>query len=106
MTRDPKLWAALAYVFGLLSGIAVLLMEKRDRYVRYHATQSVLTFGAVALLWVLLPTVPIVGDWRFVRGMFWMSVACLWGLLIWKALQGEAYRLPYIGDLAASLSGR
>lgn len=106
MTRDPKLWAALAYVFGLVSGIAVLLIEKHDRYVRFHATQSVLTFGAVAFLWVLVPTVPIIGDLRIVLGLFWMGVACLWGLLLWKALQGEAYRLPYIGDLAASLSGR
>ncbi|MGE3344086.1 MAG: DUF4870 domain-containing protein [Vicinamibacterales bacterium] len=104
MTRDPKLWAALAYVFGLMSGIGVLLVEKQDRYVRFHAMQSVLTFGAVAVVWVLLPTVPIVGDLRLFLGMFWAGVLALWGLLMWKALQGEAYRLPYIGDIAHSMT--
>ncbi len=104
MTRDPKLWAALAYVFGLMSGIAVLLMEKQDRYIRFHAMQSVLTFGAIAVLWVLLPTVPIVGDLHLLRGMYWAGVLALWVLLMWKALQGEAYRLPYIGDIAHSLT--
>lgn len=104
MTRDPKLWAALAYVFGLISGITVLLMEKEDRYVRFHAMQSVLTFGAIAVLWVLLPTVPIVGDLRVLLGMYWAGVLALWGLLMWKALQGEAFRLPYIGDIAHSMT--
>jgi uncharacterized membrane protein len=104
MTRDPKLWAALAYVFGLISGITVLLMEKEDRYVRFHAMQSVLTFGAIAVLWVLLPTVPIVGDLRVLLGMYWAGVLALWALLMWKALQGEAYRLPYIGDIAHSMT--
>lgn len=104
MTRDPKLWAALAYVFGLMSGIGVLLVEKQDRYVRFHAMQSVLTFGAVAVVWVLLPTVPIVGDLRVLLGMYWAGVLALWGLLMWKALQGEAYRLPYIGDIAHSMT--
>lgn len=104
MTRDPKLWAALSYVLGLLSGIAVLLLEKKDGYVRFHAMQSVLTFSAVAILWVLVPTIPVVGDFRFFLGLFRLAVACLWGLLLWKALMGEAYRLPYIGDLAHSMT--
>jgi len=50
MKRDPKLWAALAYTLGLISGIAVLLVAREkhdDQYVRFHAMQSVLTFAAL-----------------------------------------------------------
>lgn len=109
LPRDPKLFAALAYAVGLLSGIVVLLItrdEHEDQYVRFHATQSILTFSAVALIYVLLPTIPIIGDVRPVLGLFTTAVFCLWVLLIYKAVMGEAYRLPYIGDLAHTMSSK
>lgn len=109
LPRDPKLFAALAYAVGLLSGIVVLLItrdEHDDQYVRFHAMQSVLTFGAVAAVYVLLPTVPVIGDFRPVLGVFTTAVFCLWVLLIYKAVLGEAYRLPFIGDLAHTMSSK
>ncbi len=106
MSRDPKLLAALAYLFGLVSGVGVLLYEKRDPYVRFHAMQSVIAFSGVAVVWVLLPTVPVLGDMRALAGLFRFGVACLWILLMYKAVTGETYRLPFIGDLASSLVGR
>lgn len=104
MPRDPKLIAGLAYALGLLSGVIVLTLEKEDLYVRFHAMQSVLTFSAVAFLYVLLPTIPVIGDIWPVRGTFTVTVFFLWGLLIVKAVMGEAYRLPYIGDVAHAMS--
>lgn len=106
MTRDPKLLAGLAYALGLVSGVIVLAVEKRDQYVRFHAMQSVLAFAAIALLYLLLPTVPVVGDFRGLRVAYTAGVAALWLLLMVKALQGEAYRLPYIGDLAHAMSSK
>ena len=41
---DPNLAAALAYLGGMLSGIAFLILEKENRYVRFHAMQSTITF--------------------------------------------------------------
>lgn len=104
MKRDPKLWAALSYALGLLSGLIVLAAEKDDLYVRFHAMQSVLTFSAVAFLYLLLPTIPIIGGIPPVRAAFSIAVFFLWVLLIVKALMGEAYRLPYIGDVAHAMS--
>lgn len=109
MKRDPKLWAALAYTLGLISGIVVLLVtrdEHDDQYVRFHAMQSVLTFTAIALIYILLPTIPIIGDFGALRGLYSMAVFCLWVLLIVKAVSGEAYRLPYVGDLAHTMSSK
>lgn len=104
MIRDPKLVAALAYAVGLPSGLIVLAIERKDPYVRFHALQSVLVFAGVALVSLLLPTVPIVGHWPPVRFAFTMGAIGLWILLIVKSLQGEAYRLPYVGDIAATYS--
>jgi len=85
--------AALSYVLGWLTGIVILLLEK-DPFVRFHAMQSVVTFGILTILamvpfigWVLSPLVMIVS---FV----------LWLVLIFKAYQGKEFKLPVIGDFA------
>jgi len=85
--------AALSYVLGWLTGIVILLLEK-DPFVRFHAMQSVVTFGILTILamvpfigWVLSPLVMIVS---FV----------LWLVLIFKAYQGEEFKLPVIGEFA------
>ena len=85
--------AALSYVLGWLTGIVFLLIEK-DPFVRFHAMQSIITFGILTLLsfvpvvgWILSPLVMIVG---FV----------LWLVLIFKAYQGEEFKLPVIGEFA------
>ena len=91
--------AALSYVLGWLTGIIFLLIEK-DPFVRFHAMQSIVTFGLLTILylvpvigWVLSPLVMIVG---FV----------LWLVLIFKAYQGEDFKLPVIGDFAKKQLGR
>ncbi|NQW03140.1 MAG: hypothetical protein HQ485_03845 [Acidobacteria bacterium] len=104
MTRDPKLMAALSYSVGIASAIIILAIEKKDAFVRFHAVQSVLVFSAIALMSLLLPTIPILGNWTAVRVLFVLGVVGLWGFLMFKAVRGEAYRLPYLGDLAANLS--
>ncbi len=103
-TRDPKRWAALSYAVGLISGIVVLWIEKTDSYIRFHAWQSVLAFAAAAAISMLLPTVPVVGHWGLTHVAFRLGVIALYIFLIVKALQGERYKLPLIGELAASLS--
>ena len=91
--------AALSYVLGWLTGIIFLLIEK-DPFVRFHAMQSIITFGILTLLsfvpvigWILSPLVMIVG---FI----------LWLVLIFKAYQGEEFKLPVIGEFAKKQLGR
>lgn len=105
-TRDPKRWAALAYAVGLVSGIIVLWVEKKDAYVRFHAWQSVVTFTAAAAFSMLLPSVPIVGDWGVTHVAFRIGLVALYIVLIIKALQGERYKLPFVGDFADKLSAQ
>jgi uncharacterized membrane protein len=90
--------AALAYVLGWLTGIIFLLIEK-DKFVRFHAMQSIITFGLLTVFsfvpvigWILSPLVMIVG---FI----------LWLVLIFKAYQGEEFKLPWIGDFAQNQVG-
>ena len=91
--------AALSYVLGWLTGIVFLLIEK-DPFVRFHAMQSIVTFGLLTVLsfvpvigWLLSPLLMIVG---FI----------LWLVLIFKAYQGEEFKLPWIGEFAQKQAGK
>jgi uncharacterized membrane protein len=97
---DANLAAALTYLLGFVTGIAFLLLEKENRFVRFHAFQSVLAFGGITLLWVLLNAVPILG---FVIGVLVIipASAIIWLVLMFKAYQGEEFKLPIVGPIAA-----
>jgi len=101
---------ALAYV-ALIPAVVFLLIEpyKRDRFVRFHAIQSLFLAGTgVAVLVVLrlafslLSLIPWLGylmAWLFVAVVF-MGWGILWIVLLIKALQGEFFPLPWLGAWA------
>jgi uncharacterized membrane protein len=97
---DANLAAALSYFLGFVTGIAFLVLEKQNRFVRFHALQSVLAFGGITLLWMLLNAVPLLG---FVLGVMVIipASAILWLVLMFKAYQGEEFSLPIVGPIAA-----
>lgn len=66
--------------------------------------QSLITFGGLFVINVVLGIVPILG-WGL--GML-LSLAglLLWVVLMIKAYQGETYKLPYIGGIAEQRLGK
>ncbi len=99
---NEKLVGAVAYLLGPVTGIVLLLVEKSNAFMRFHAMQSTLVFGGIFLLNVVLGIVPVLG-WivALVLSPIIMLVSfVLWLLLMWKAFNGEKYKLPYFGDLA------
>ncbi len=105
-----NLLAALAYITFIPAVVFVVLEPfKRDRFIRFHAFQSIfLTVAtmviaiALRILYSILTLVPVVGYL-----MAWLAVAVavlgwgiLWLVLLVKALQGQSFRLPVIGSLA------
>lgn len=95
---DPKFAAALAYLGGLLTGILFLIVEKENRFVRFHAMQSTVVFLGVVVAHQLLSSTPIFG--RLFSWIFVIAVAVMWAVLMFKAFKGQRYKLPYIGDWA------
>lgn len=95
---DPNLAGALAYLGGMVSGIVLLFIEKESRYVRFHAMQSTIAFLAVLLVHLILTATPIIG-WVLIVP-FILLVVALWVFLMYQALNGREYKLPYIGDVA------
>lgn len=93
---EPNIAGALAYLLGPITGILFLLVEKESKFVRFHAMQSLITFGLLGLLAVT----PVIG-W-----LLWglMIIPLVWIVLVavmmYKAFNNEEYELPVIGDLA------
>ena len=97
---DANVAAALSYLVGFVTGIIFLLVEKENRFVRFHAMQSTLLFLGIVLLDILLQIVPILGA-LVVFLLVIPASAIVWLFLIYKAYQGEEYMLPYVGRIAA-----
>src|SRR4051794_34074563 len=97
---DANLAAALSYLVGFVTGIIFLLVEKENKFVRFHAMQSTLLFGGIVAVDILLQLVPILGALVVIFVVIPLS-AILWLLLMFRAYQGEEFRLPLVGDMAA-----
>jgi uncharacterized membrane protein len=97
---DANVAAALSYLVGFVTGIIFLLAEKDNKFVRFHAMQSTLFFIAIVIIDVLLQVIPILGALIVIFLLIPLSAA-VWLLMMYKAYQGEDYKLPLVGQWAA-----
>ena len=99
---NEKIMGAVAYLGWWVTGVILLLVEKKNQFVRFHAMQSIMLFGSFTLLYIVLGIVPILG-WLIaliLSPIIVIAAFVLWVILMWKAYSGEKYKLPYFGDLA------
>jgi uncharacterized membrane protein len=89
--------ALLAYVFGFISGFILLIIEKDNKFVRFHAMQSFVTFLLFAVVGWIASKVPFLGG--MVSSVLGFVQLALWILLMYKAYKGETYKLPVIGEI-------
>ena len=88
----------LCYLAGWITGLIFFLIEKDNKFVRFHAMQSIITFGAFTVLFMILGFIPFIGWMLF--PILGIAQVVLWILLMVKAYQGEHFKLPVIGDMA------
>ena len=91
--------AALSYGLGWITGVGFLLTERENRFVRFHAMQSTIVFGALSLLLPAAPVLLFLGVLLAVFIVIPIS-AVLWLVLMFKAYQGERFKVPFAGDMA------
>jgi len=88
----------LCYVLGWISGIVFLILEPKNKFVRYHAIQSIIVFGAINIASLILRWIPVIGGF-FVWALGVLAII-LWIVLMVKAYQGKKYKLPVSGNMA------
>lgn len=107
---SQNLAGALAYLLGPITGILFLVVEKENRFVRFHAMQSTV----LSIAWIIVSyglrfflMVPLLG-WiiGILTGLvLGLGGFILWLVLMWKAYQGEEWELPIVGPFARKQLG-
>jgi len=96
---DANLAAALAYLAGFVTGIVLLVIEKQSRFVRFHAMQSTVLFLGVLVVSIVINTIPLLGAFLYAFLLF-PAVVIVWLVLMFKAYNGERFKLPVVGDFS------
>jgi uncharacterized membrane protein len=98
---EPNVAGLLCYLGGWISGIVFLVIEQRNKFVRFHALQSIVTFGALTVAGAFLGWIPYTG------GVFGAIIGILafilWIVLMVKAYHWELYKVPVAGQVAEGL---
>ncbi len=93
----------LCYVLGWISGVVFILIEQENKFVRFHAIQSIMVFGVLTVAGIILGWIPVIGE--LFSWVISVLGFILWIVLMVKAYQGTKYKLPWAGDFAEKRSG-
>jgi len=124
---DGNLAAALGYPIGIIAIIS-LIMEKENRFVKFHALQSILLHVAFIVVAIALWIIGIVlliagiaasaatnsgavgGIMGMLMGLVWLVVVIAYlGGLIFAAVKsygGAEFKLPIIGNMAEKFANK
>ena len=101
----------LCYVAGWVTGIIFLVLEKKSNFVKFHAWQSIMTFGVLTVAHLILSTIlGAIAVAAFSRGLAVFAAVLgwiigilmfiLWIILIVQAGTGKMWKVPWAGDWA------
>ena len=88
----------LCYVAAWITGIVFLVLEKRSTFVKFHAYQSIMTFGVLTVAQLVLRWIPFIG-W-ILNILIGILMLILWIILIIQAGTGKMWKVPWAGDWA------
>lgn len=94
----PNVSGLLCYLLGFITGIIFYLIEKNNKFVRFHALQSTIVFGAFFIIGWIIPFIP--GVRIVLMPLLMLAELILWIVLMVKAYQGEKFPLPVIAEIA------
>ena len=124
-SMDPKVAAALSYIW--IVGLIFFFIEKENKFVRFHAMQSILFGIANTVIMSVLAVLAVILTFAFGIGgamvggglgtlvtmlvwliwlIFWLlAMVLLIGLIFAavKAYQGQKFKLPIIGNMAEKI---
>jgi uncharacterized membrane protein len=88
----------LSYVLGWITGIIFIVLEKKSTFVKFHAWQSIMTFGVLTVAQLIFGWIPIAG-W-IISILIGILMFVLWLILIIQAGTGKMWKVPWAGDWA------
>ena len=97
---EPNVEAALAYLVPPFTGIAIYMMEKENKFVRFHAMQAILFGVSVFVLMSIANMLVAIFIGIILTPLVGLALFAGWLFAIWKAYENEEYMLPIIGQVA------
>lgn len=107
---QPNIAGLLCYVLGWITGLIFFLIEKENKFVRFHAAQSIVVFGALTVLQIaigifvsfltMIHLYFLIPLFTLLYPIIGLVGLILWILLMVKAYQGDMLRLPVAADYA------
>lgn len=117
MSMNPRMAALLSNALIWVGGLFFFFAEKKNRFVRFNAAQSILFFGSVSIVFEVLhilgflTLIPLIG-WVFgfilsaVGLVLLLGAGLVWLFLCFQAYRGAKTKLPFFGDYAEKLVTR
>jgi uncharacterized membrane protein len=100
---DENVAGLLCYVGGWISGLVFFIIEKQNKFVRFHAMQSIVVFGVLTVASMVFNWLPIVGSW--LGGIVGILALVCWIIGMIKAYQGAKFKFPWAGNFAEKQVG-
>jgi uncharacterized membrane protein len=97
----PHVAGLLCYLGAWITGIVFIVIEQKNKWVRFHAVQSIVVFGTLLIASLILGWIPFAGP--AFSTIIGITGFVLWIILMVKAYHGERYKLPLAGDIAESI---
>jgi uncharacterized membrane protein len=88
----------LSYVLTWVTGIVFVVLEKKSTFVKFHAWQSIMTFGVLTVAQLIFGWIPIAG-W-IISILIGILMFVLWIILMVQAGTGKMWKVPWAGDWA------
>ncbi len=98
---QPSSAGLLCYLGWWITGIIFFVLEKENKFVRFHAIQSIIVFGLISVfLIVFSPLTKWVDFIKYIALLVYVFAIVLWIAMIILAAQGKKTKLPWAGNLA------
>jgi uncharacterized membrane protein len=106
---DKKTGATLSYLFWWITGLIFLFVGKNDPDIKFHAAQSIVFFGAITVVRIVLALIGafLPAGVGFVLGLISLLILLfalvVWVMALYKAWtsEGARFNLPLVGGFVA-----
>jgi uncharacterized membrane protein len=88
---NKKTYTILAYVLGWIGGLIFLFVGKDDPDVKWNAAQSLIIFGGLTVVIIVLGFIPFI---NLLAVLVWLVGFVFWVVFLIQSLQGNGERIP------------
>ncbi len=88
---NKKTYSILAYLLGWLTGLIFLFVGKDDPDVKWNAANSVVVFGGLSVIILIVGFIPILG---IISALLTLVGFIYWVIFLIQGLQGNGQRIP------------